>query len=151
MNTIKFQTCGPGYKADMSMNPKFQEALNHLMGDAFKGAVSQNTKLPVNIKEYDVKYVIELVAPGFDKADFKMTLEKEVMTITAKSVKESEDDKVHYRRKDFEAVEFKKIFNLPKDSNMDGITAEYNNGILNISVLKKKEEEKDTAIEIKIS
>ena len=150
MNTIKFQTCGPGYKTDMSLNPKFQEALNSLMGDTFKGSFNQNLKLPINIREDETKYVIELVAPGFEKKDFKMTIEKETLVVSAKSVKVEEEVQMNYRRKDFVAEEFKKTFNLPQDSNMDGISAEYNNGILNITIQKQKKEEKTVSKEIEV-
>lgn len=74
----------------------FEAGFNNLFDDFFTGfPVYQknnghqvNGFAPVNIKETDGAYSVELVAPGFDKGDFKVTVEDNVLTISAQHQQE---------------------------------------------------------------
>ena len=95
----------------------------------------------VNIVEFPEHFRIELAVPGLDKEDFKLNVEKEVLTISA--VKEVEDQEgITYRRREFGAIDFERNYQLPETIDSDNIEATYVNGILAI-VLPKKEEAKE--------
>src|SRR5215813_9756616 len=51
--------------------------------------------IPVNVKETKDAYQLEVVAPGFEKNDFNINLEKNTLTISAekKSEERKEDEK----------------------------------------------------------
>src|SRR5689334_15735176 len=82
----------------------FQGSFNNFVDDLFselpvfqKNGFDQPWKssVPVNINETDKNYSIEVVAPGFDKADFKINLEQNLLTISAEKkteVKENRDN-----------------------------------------------------------
>src|SRR5580765_1976118 len=63
----------------------------------FKDDFASNSKsfAPVNIKETKDAYEVEVVAPGFEKNDFNINLEKDILTISAekKSEARKEDEK----------------------------------------------------------
>ncbi len=67
----------------------------------------------VNIKEGKDEYAIEVAAPGFDKKDFRIDLNNNVLEISSeKEVKEeNKDEKV--MRREFRYSSFKRTFTLP--------------------------------------
>jgi len=103
----------------------------------------------VNIKEDNDKFVLEMAAPGMKKNDFHINVEKDVLTISSEHKEEKEEKKENYARREFYYNTFSRSFNLPESIDLEGIKADYKNGILNI-VLPKKEETK-VSREIKIS
>lgn len=90
----------------------------------------------VNISETEEDFKIEIVAPGFDKSDFKLDIDKELLTISAKL--EEGDSKVNYTRREFETRSFKRSFHLPNTVELDGIHASYDSGILRVALPKKE-------------
>ena len=109
---------------------------------------------PVNITEQEKSYNIEVVAPGFDKNDFKVNVEENILTIAAEKkseVKEGEEAKSKGKqiRKEYNYRSFKRSFSL--DDKIDGeqIEAKYVNGVLTLN-LPKKPEVKTSAKQISI-
>lgn len=100
---------------------------------------------PVNINETDADYTIQLQAPGFKKEDFKLEIEKDVLTISA-NITEKEEITGKFTRKEFKAVSFKRTFTLPETVNVEGILAGYDAGILNITLPKKEEQQKEKRV-----
>lgn len=109
---------------------------------------------PVNIKETDKGYSLEVIAPGFDKSDFKVNVDQDVLTVSAEKkqeVKENAENsntEKHVRR-EYSFRSFKRSFTLDEKIDAAGIDAKYNNGVLVLN-LPKKEAVKATAQEINI-
>ncbi|MDX1939937.1 MAG: Hsp20/alpha crystallin family protein [Saprospiraceae bacterium] len=94
----------------------------------------------VNVVETADNFRIEVAAPGLEKGDFTVNVDKNVLTIAAKKeVKREEGEKV--RKLEFSYSEFSRTFHLPETVSTDAIEAAYVNGILNV-ILPKKEEAK---------
>ncbi len=105
----------------------------------------------VNIKEGKDEYAIEVAAPGFDKKDFRIDLNNNVLEISSeKEVKEeNKDEKV--MRREFRYSSFKRTFTLPDTVDTEKIKASYKDGILSISVPKRDEAKVKPTIQIAIS
>lgn len=113
---------------------------------------NENVTVPfVNIKEGTEDYSIEVAAPGFDKKDFKVDLNNNVLEISSeKEIKEeSKDEKV--MRREFHYSSFKRTFTLPDSADTDRIKASYKDGILSISIPKKDEAKVKPVKQISIS
>lgn len=94
----------------------------------------------VNIKENGKEYMIDLAAPGFNKKDFHVTIENDIMTISAEKEDEKIEESEHFTRKEFSSSSFSRSFALPKSVKFDKSEASYVDGILKIKVPKKKKE-----------
>ena len=109
---------------------------------------------PVNISENLSNFVIELAVPGFEKENFAIEIEKEVLKVSSKIAPEQKstdtDENIQFTRKEFNYNNFNRHFTLPKKVDVDGIKASYNNGILSIS-LPKSEVKKDMKKMVEIS
>jgi len=100
-----------------------------------------NTTLPsVNIKENADEYKVEVAAPGFDKNDFKLQLDHDLLTISSEKKVETETkDDERFTKREFSYQSFSRSFTLPQTADGDRIQANYDNGILNVSIPKKEE------------
>jgi HSP20 family protein len=105
---------------------------------------------PVNISETEKEYLVELAAPGMKKADFKVNLEHNVLTISTETRVDQKEESKNFTRKEFSYQSFERSFTLPESINQDKIDARYNEGVLKV-VLPKKEEVISKTKEIKIS
>ncbi len=106
-----------------------------------------DTTLPsVNIKENTDAFMVEVAAPGFDKSDFNIELNNDLLTISSEKKVENEvkdDEKIS--RQEFSYQSFTRSFTLPELVEDEKISAKYENGILSI-VIPKKEEAKPKPI-----
>ena len=100
-----------------------------------------NTTLPsVNIKETKEGFEVKVAAPGFDKNDFKLELNHDVLTISSEKQAENETKEgEQYTRREYCYSSFKRSFVLPDSADAEKINAEYKNGILDITIPKKEE------------
>ncbi len=137
----------------------FEKTFNSLFEDLFQHfPVNGNNRdlnpgnfsyVPVNINETNDAYQLEVVAPGFDKADFKINVDQTILTISAekKAVEKNENEKKV--RKEYSYKSFNRSFTLDEKINSADIQAKYDNGILYIT-LPKKEEVKVSPKEISV-
>lgn len=123
--------------------PSFVESLfdHNLLDWSNRNFSSTNTTLPsVNIKEDADKFEVEMAAPGFDKKDFKVELNNNLLTISSdKQLSTETKEGQHYSRREFSYQSFTRSFTLPVSVDRDNIAANYENGILRIAVPKREE------------
>ena len=112
-----------------------------------------NTLPSVNVKENQQNYDIELAVPGMKKEDFKISLDRNILTISSEQKAETEekDENGKYTRREFNYSAFSRSFTLPSQVvDAENIAANYADGILKIMIPKKiKEENAVKTIEIK--
>jgi len=130
MNLIRF-----------NQHPTFWNILNDFDKNLDYSANRNNLNSPlVNVINQDNQYVIEVAAPGIKKEDFNIKLENNKLVISS-DLKEDKDDKnVNYSIKEFGFTSFSKTFFVPKDIEAEKINADYNNGVLSVSIPKKEKE-----------
>jgi HSP20 family protein len=103
----------------------------------------------VNIREDENQYELHLVAPGLKKEDFKIDMDKNMLSISFEHKDESKESDEKWLRQEFRMQSFKRNFSLNDKIDAVAIKATYENGILNISLPKKeKEEVKPVSIEV---
>ena len=90
-----------------------------------------------NVKENDKEYVLEVIAPGKSNEDFQIEIENRLLSISTLNKKEQTD--YNYNIKEFEFSSFEKSFELPYLIDTDKINSIYRNGILSITLPKRKE------------
>ncbi|NQY05085.1 MAG: Hsp20/alpha crystallin family protein [Flavobacteriaceae bacterium] len=123
---------------------RFPTFFNHLFDTdvldvAFKNLDRTNTSIPsVNIKTDDDGFTVEMVAPGFNKADFKIDLKDNKLTISSEKENTKEDNST-YSRREFSYASFSRTFTLPKTADDENIKAKYESGILSVFIPKREE------------
>jgi HSP20 family protein len=119
-----------------SVNSLFDTFFDRPMTDFFSDSALIRQIPAVNIRETDTNYQVELAAPGLKKDDFKISLYKDLLTISAELTSESNDDQNGYTRREFSYSNFKRSFSLPEKADKESIKAGYENGILSLTIPK---------------
>jgi HSP20 family protein len=147
MNIVKVNPFLQGKSFTNMLDDVFNRSISDLVGSDF--AV---TTPSVNVSEDNDNVILEVAAPGLDKKDFNVAVEKDQLIISASKEAQTEDkEEGKWTRKEFNYQSFKRSFHLSDKIETEKIEAEYHNGILKL-VLPKKEEAKPKApatIEIK--
>ncbi|HKJ43158.1 MAG TPA: Hsp20/alpha crystallin family protein [Sunxiuqinia sp.] len=93
-----------------------------------------------NLVESDDKIVLELLVPGFEKDQIKLSVENNVLTVKSNLEEQNEkSDELKYSRVEFEKQNFEKSFKLSDKLDQEKINADFKNGILTITLAKKEE------------
>lgn len=139
----------------VKFNQKQPKSFNNLMDDLFttmpsiirEELVNQKHEVPVNIRETETDYQLDLVAPGMNKEDFKVDLDNNILTISAEVKEENKD--VKYVRREHRFRNIKRSFTLDEKIDSEKIVAKYVNGVLTLN-LPKRQEVKTSAKQISI-
>lgn len=143
---MRFVTCTPHTSA---------KRLNWNLDDVFRGFLAnrqENTgSYPVHMEltESDQDYRIFADLPGMEKEKIKIMVEKDILTISGERARgNAEDSKKIFSERFYGS--FSRSFRLPENVEKSGVSADYKNGILEVSI-PKKEETKPKEIEVKVS
>ncbi|MBN1416019.1 MAG: Hsp20/alpha crystallin family protein [Bacteroidales bacterium] len=117
----------------------------------FFDAESYNSVPSVNIVEGKNEYRIDVAAPGLGKEDFRIQVDKNILTVSSEKEEKGEEKDEKVMRKEFSYYSFKRCFSLPDTVNSDKIKASHKDGILEIVIPKREEAKEKPAREIKIS
>lgn len=98
----------------------------------------------VNVSENKNAFKLNVAAPGFKKEDFKLEILNGYLTISGEASEEKEDKDEKFTRKEYSYNTFSRSFNLPENINGEEISAQYADGVLKVTLPKKKVEEKAT-------
>lgn len=102
-------------------------AIDISFGDAFEAFESFAGWPSTHVSKIDEGYRIEIVAPGMDKSDFKVSLEGDVLRVEAHVEKKEQHQ--FYKRS------FTQSWSVPPSMKESDVTASYRDGILAV-VLK---------------
>lgn len=127
--------------------------LQFLNDDLYKTNRRTNllTKVPaVNILENEDNFSIELAAPSYEKSDFKIEIDKNILTISTEKSSTNEDKNDKYALREFAYNAFSRSFTLPKNIKKDEISATYEGGVLLLSI-PKAEEVKPKTLKVEVA
>lgn len=120
--------------------------VNSLMEDIFfngmnkTGCETPSYHVPVNIKETEGSYDLHVVAPGLKKEDFKISIDKNILTISFEQKEENKEAATDgkWLRSEYKMHSFKRNFTLNEKVDTAAISAKYNDGVLLITLPKKE-------------
>ena len=127
------------YPASRHLTNVFDELFNSFPATWGNGATVGSTTAPVNITELEAGYNLEFNVPGRNKEDFKINVDKGLLTVSYEKKEQVESKESKSIRREFTLQSFKRSFTLDEKVNAEGIEAKYENGILNVFLPKKEE------------
>ena len=140
-------------------NKPTEKNFNSLIEDLWKGIPStinnefnslfHKESVPVNIKETKDAYVLEVIAPGWDKNEIKVSLDDKILSISAEKKNEVNDENSSSVRREYTSRSFKRSFTVDEKIDASNIQAKYENGVLTLN-LPKMPEVKASSKEISI-
>ena len=134
MTLVKFNN---GQKS--AVNPWFSDVFDSIINDSFLNERFLNKVPAVNIAETENEFHIELAVPGLKKEDFKISLDKNVLSVSAENKTENVDESKKYSKREYSYNSFVRSFTLAETADQSKVEAEYTDGVLKLSVAKKEE------------
>ena len=135
MTLVKFAN---GQK-NHGVNPFFNDVFDSILNDSFLSDKLANRVPAVNISETENQFQIELAVPGLKKEDFKINLDKNVLSVSADKKVENVEEGKKFSKREYSYNSFTRSFTLPEVADATKIEAEYADGILKLNVAKKEE------------
>ena len=102
---------------------------------------TQGSYPKVNVIEFEDKVRIVAEIAGLTKDDIKIDIDEYVMTISGDSHVKNDENGI-YLLKELKHSSFKRSFTFGDKFDMENVTAEFNEGILNVEIAKKTPEPK---------
>ena len=95
--------------------------------------------LALDVIENEDAYIVQASVPGVNPDDIEITMEKNVLTISGES---RADENIHgeeYRLRERRFGSFSRSIHFPVEVNSDSIKADYEHGVLSLTVPKAEE------------
>lgn len=102
---------------------------------------ASSTVPAVNISEDKELFKVSMAAPGMKKEDFKVDVNGDILTISA----EKEEKEENLSRQEYNYTSFSRSFTLPPAVIKEKIEAQYQDGVLKLTLPKTEEAKKATA------
>lgn len=129
--------------------------VNDLINDLFDDValpLGGKTEFPyVNIHEDQNNYQIELIAPGFAKEQFHVSVHEGALQVKGTLKTNDCSTERTCTRKEYVFRSFERTFKLPEAVNLDAISANYENGILRLTLPKLDTQKPASRKEISIN
>jgi HSP20 family protein len=128
----------------------FREAFSPLFGER-EGEFSTRAWAPaVDIFETDNSIVLKAELPGVDPKDVEVRVEDNTLYLKGERKFENETKEENYHRIERSYGSFARSFVLPNSMDAEKVAAEYQDGLLTLT-LPKREEAKPKTIKINVS
>ncbi|WP_184549925.1 Hsp20/alpha crystallin family protein [Mucilaginibacter sp. FT3.2] len=135
MTLVKFNN---GLKNN-ARGPFFNDVFDSILNDSFLGDKLVARIPAVNIAETENEFHVELAVPGLKKEDFKINLDKNVLTVSAEKKAEHVEEGKKFSKREYSYNSFSRSFTLPESADHSKIEADYTDGILTLTITKKEE------------
>ncbi|QNI36867.1 Hsp20/alpha crystallin family protein [Edaphobacter albus] len=138
--------------SDLSL---LQNRLDSMFQD-FEWSAEQNEALttgnfvpPVDVYEDSQKVILKLEVPGIKQDDLDVRLEDQILTVKGDRKFEKEEKEENFHRIERRYGSFVRSFTVPQTVDTESVAADYNTGVLTIT-LNKKAEAKPKQVKIKV-
>jgi len=106
------------------------------------------SNLRVDIREEDDAYLLEAELPGLTEKDIEVKVENDLLQIESKKEEKKEEKQHGYLVRERRSSSYHRSFVLPKDADREKIEANFQNGLLSLSI-PKSEASKPRKIQVK--
>ena len=123
-----------------------QDRMNRLFRDSYSNEGGRDESLiassfapAVDVYEDEHKVTLKIEVPGIDEKDIDVRIENNTLTVHGERKIEKEEKEENYRRVERQYGSFTRTFTLPPTVDTEKVLANYDKGVLKISLPKKAE------------
>jgi HSP20 family protein len=98
----------------------------------------QSTQPAVDLKAKDDRYILTMEMPGTDEKSINIKTKDRLLSVTAQREEERDENTTGYYRHERRVSSFARSLSVPDDADLDHMKTTYKNGILTITMPKKK-------------
>jgi HSP20 family protein len=122
-----------------------QNRINRFVRESYSPEVPEealtttNFAPPVDIYEDEHTIAVKMEVPGIDEKDIDVRIENNTLTVHGERKIEKEEKEENFRRVERQYGSFTRSFTLPSSVDTGQVSANYDKGVLKISLAKKAE------------
>jgi len=121
-----------------------QDRMNRLFRDSYsvgreESLTTSSFAPPVDVYEDEHKVTLKIEVPGIDEKDIDVRLENNTLSVQGERKFEKEEKEENFRRVERQYGSFTRTFSLPTTVDADKVSANYEKGVLKITLPKKAE------------
>ena len=121
-----------------------QDRMNHLFRESFHEgrdeSLTTSTFAPaVDVYEDEHNVTLKFEVPGIEEKDIDVRVENNTLTVHGERKIEKEEKEENYRRVERHYGSFTRTFTLPQTVDTENVSANYDKGVLKITLPKKAE------------
>jgi HSP20 family protein len=118
------------------MNRLFRESYNEGRDESL---TTTSFAPAVDVYEDEHKVTLKIEVPGIEEKDIDVRVENNTLTVHGERKIEKEEKEENYRRVERQYGSFTRTFTLPQTVDTENVSANYDKGVLKISLPKKAE------------
>jgi len=111
---------------------------------------NRNFGLALDVEENEERYVVRADLPGVSLEDISVNIHDDLLTISAETTSESNDDSRRVLVRERRVGKFSRSLRFPIPVNGDNVEASFENGVLSVAV-PKAEDAKPRQIPVRVS
>jgi len=120
-----------------------QDRMNRLFRDSYGSGDEALTSTafapPVDVYEDEHNITLKIEVPGIDEKEIDVRLENRTLSVHGERKFEKEEKEENFRRVERRYGSFTRTFTLPSTVDSENVTANYDKGVLKITLAKKTE------------
>src|SRR5271168_4521345 len=121
------------------INRVFRESYGHGPAGQDESLTTSSFAPAVDVYEDEHTVTLKIEVPGIDEKDIDVRLENNTLTVHGERKLEKEEKEENYRRVERQYGSFTRSFTLPNTVDAEGVSAQYDKGVLKIKLAKKAE------------
>ncbi len=129
------------------MNRLFRESFNEGRDESL---TTSSFAPAVDVYEDEHKVALKIEVPGIEEKEIDVRVENNTLTVHGERKIEKEEKEENYRRVERQYGSFTRTFTLPQTVDTNNVSANYDKGVLKIT-LPKKAEAKPKQIKVNVS
>jgi HSP20 family protein len=121
-----------------------QDRINRVFRESYTGnqddSLTTSSFAPaVDVYEDEHKVSLKIEVPGIEEKDIDVRVENNTLTVHGERKIEKEEKEENYRRVERQYGSFTRTFTLPQTVDTENVSANYDKGVLKITLPKKAE------------
>lgn len=112
----------------------FEDVFNDRVSPFFSSMIAPSFKVDISEDEHSI--FIEADMPGIKKEDIKVSMDSDLLSITAERTQSEEEKKKGYHRVERSWGCLSRSFTIGENVNTEKIEAKYDNGVLKVVIPK---------------
>jgi HSP20 family protein len=151
VGVVEHDVAAPFHLLHREVNRLFDDLLRH--HSALPASTEQQGPLmpSIDVSETDGEVRIRAELPGVSESDIDVSLDGDVLIIRGEKKFERKDDKENYHVVERSYGTFQRALRLPWPIDSEKVSADFNNGILTVTLPKGAEPEKSRKIPVQQS
>ena len=127
------------YREFATLQDRLNRLFHNSLGDSQDSLTTSSFSPAVDVYEDEHAVNLKIEVPGIDEKDLDIRVENNTLTVHGERKFEKEEKEENFRRVERQYGSFTRSFTLPQTVDSENVSANYDKGVLKISLPKKAE------------